>query len=189
MGDGGGGHCLVCMEWHPSGWSVNLPLHHKVQKFSSGTGYPGGPGKRAAKRLWCGGVVVKKFWLAFVCCINFRHFLHHASKRNTVHITAAGPVSNTADTPGSRYPEFRFVASTAAADPRLSWYRCTELRCRHPAAVVRFGASRCCHGNRPDAAAGATWWTTYQRCKHATPQCRCAVCRCETAIDIVVSHR
>jgi len=27
--------------------SVNLPLHHKVQKF-----HPGGPGKRAIKRLW-----------------------------------------------------------------------------------------------------------------------------------------
>jgi len=35
--------------------SVNLPLHHKVEKFSSGTAHPGGPGKRAVKRLWCGG--------------------------------------------------------------------------------------------------------------------------------------
>ena len=37
--------------------SVNLPLHHKVQKFSSGTGSPGwswGPGERAVNRLWCG---------------------------------------------------------------------------------------------------------------------------------------
>jgi len=34
--------------------SVNLPLHHKVQKFSSGTGSPDGPGKRAIKWLWCG---------------------------------------------------------------------------------------------------------------------------------------
>jgi len=25
--------------------SVNLPLNHKVQKFSSGTTHPGGPGK------------------------------------------------------------------------------------------------------------------------------------------------
>ena len=35
--------------------SVNLPLHHKVQNFSSGTCSPGslgGPGKRAVKRLW-----------------------------------------------------------------------------------------------------------------------------------------
>ena len=31
--------------------SVNLPLHHKVQKFSSGTGSPEGPRKRAVKRL------------------------------------------------------------------------------------------------------------------------------------------
>jgi len=36
--------------------SVNLPLHHTVQKFSSGTGYPGGPGKRAVNG--CGGMVV-----------------------------------------------------------------------------------------------------------------------------------
>jgi len=31
-GDGGGGHWLVRMEWHPAGWSmsasVNLPLHN-----------------------------------------------------------------------------------------------------------------------------------------------------------------
>ena len=32
--------------------SVNLPLHHKAQKFSSGTGLPDGPGKRTVKRLW-----------------------------------------------------------------------------------------------------------------------------------------
>jgi len=25
-GDGGGGHCLVWIEWHPSGWSVCLPM-------------------------------------------------------------------------------------------------------------------------------------------------------------------
>ena len=36
--------------------SVNLPLHHKVQKFSSGTGSPiGCPGKRAMKRMYGGG--------------------------------------------------------------------------------------------------------------------------------------
>jgi len=32
--------------------SVNLPLHHKVQKFSSGTGSPGWSRKRAVKQLW-----------------------------------------------------------------------------------------------------------------------------------------
>jgi len=32
--------------------SVNLPLHHKVQKFSSGTGSPEWSWKRAVKRLW-----------------------------------------------------------------------------------------------------------------------------------------
>jgi len=32
--------------------SVNLPLHHKVQKFSSGTGSPGWSRKKAVKQLW-----------------------------------------------------------------------------------------------------------------------------------------
>jgi len=32
--------------------SVDLPLHHKVQKFSSGTSSPGWPRKRAVKWLW-----------------------------------------------------------------------------------------------------------------------------------------
>jgi len=32
--------------------SVNLPLHHKVQKFSSGPSSPGWSRKRAVKRLW-----------------------------------------------------------------------------------------------------------------------------------------
>jgi len=44
MGDGGGEHWLVWMEWRPAGWSVSasfgLPLQQKVQRFSSGTGSP-----------------------------------------------------------------------------------------------------------------------------------------------------
>jgi len=60
-GDGGGEHWLVRMEWRPAGWlvsaSVNLPLHHKVQKFSSGTGSPGWSRKKGRKMVvvwWCG---------------------------------------------------------------------------------------------------------------------------------------
>ena len=33
--------------------SVNLPLHHKVHKFSSGTGSPEWSQKRAIKGLFC----------------------------------------------------------------------------------------------------------------------------------------
>jgi len=55
MGDGGGGHWLVRMEWRPAGWlvspCVNLPLHHKVQKFSSGTGSPGWSRKKGRKMV------------------------------------------------------------------------------------------------------------------------------------------
>jgi len=62
FGDGGGGHCLVRMEWRPSGWSVclpvNLPLHHKVQKFSSGTGSPGWSRKKGHKMVVVVVVVV-----------------------------------------------------------------------------------------------------------------------------------
>jgi len=51
---GGGGHCLVQMEWCPAGWlvsaSVNLPLHHKVQKFS-GNGSPGWSWKKGCKMV------------------------------------------------------------------------------------------------------------------------------------------
>jgi len=33
--------------------SVNLPLHHKVQKFSSGTGSPGWSQKKGHKMVVC----------------------------------------------------------------------------------------------------------------------------------------
>ena len=36
--------------------SVNLPLHHiKSRSSLRAPAHPGGPGKRAVKRLWCGG--------------------------------------------------------------------------------------------------------------------------------------
>jgi len=54
-GDGGGGLWLVRMEWRPARWSmsasVNLPLHHKVQEFSSGTGSPGWSRKKGRKTV------------------------------------------------------------------------------------------------------------------------------------------
>jgi len=57
MGDGGGGHCSVQMEWHPAGWSAYLPLlifpcTTKSPNFSSGTGSPGWSWKRAVKWLY-----------------------------------------------------------------------------------------------------------------------------------------
>ena len=50
--------------------SVNLPLHLKVQKFSSGTGLPGWSRKRAIKRL-C------------VCvCVQTQDFYSHITDKN-----------------------------------------------------------------------------------------------------------
>jgi len=57
-GDGGGRHCLVLMGWRPDGWSVCLPLLifpciMKSRSSLLAPAHPGGPGKRAVKRLWC----------------------------------------------------------------------------------------------------------------------------------------
>jgi len=41
--------------------SVNLPLHHKVQNFSSGTGSSGWSWKKAVKRLCRGGACLQYF--------------------------------------------------------------------------------------------------------------------------------
>jgi len=62
-GDGGGGYWLVRMEWRPARWSVCLPLliFPRTLKFRSSLlapARPGGPGKRAVKRLWCGVVAL-----------------------------------------------------------------------------------------------------------------------------------
>jgi len=50
MGDGGGGHWLVRMEWRPAGWSVCLPLlifpcTIKSRSSLLAPAHPGGPGK------------------------------------------------------------------------------------------------------------------------------------------------
>jgi len=62
-GNGGGGHCLVWMEWRPSGWSVCLPLlifpcTIKSRSSLLAPAHPGGPGKKDRKTVvvwwwWC----------------------------------------------------------------------------------------------------------------------------------------
>jgi len=46
--------------------SVNLPLHHKVQKFSSGTSSPGWSRKKGRKMVvvWVCGTLLITFWFA-----------------------------------------------------------------------------------------------------------------------------
>jgi len=60
MRDGGGGHWLVRLEWHPAGWSVFqrvliFPCTIKSRSSLLAPAHPGGPGKRAVKWLSCGG--------------------------------------------------------------------------------------------------------------------------------------
>ena len=62
MGNGGGGHWLVRMEWRPAGWSLCLPLlifpcTIKSRSSILAPAHPGGPGKMAVK--WLCGVVIK----------------------------------------------------------------------------------------------------------------------------------
>jgi len=57
LGDGGGGHWLVRMEWRPARWSVCLPLlifpcTIKTRSSLLAPADPGGPGKTAVKRFW-----------------------------------------------------------------------------------------------------------------------------------------
>ena len=59
-GDGGDGHWLIRIEWRPARWSVCLPLlvfpcTIKSRSSLLAPAHPGGPGKMAVKRLWCGG--------------------------------------------------------------------------------------------------------------------------------------
>ena len=63
MGDGGGGHWLVGMEWRPVGLSMcllllNFPCTIKSRSFLLAPAHLGGPRKRAVKRLWCVCVMV-----------------------------------------------------------------------------------------------------------------------------------
>ena len=56
MGDGGGGHWLVWMEWCLAGWSVCLPLlifpcTIKFRRLSSGTGSRGWSRKKDRKMV------------------------------------------------------------------------------------------------------------------------------------------
>ena len=75
LGDGGGGHWLVRMEWRPAGWSVCLPLliFPSTIKSRSSLLAPadvGGPGKRAVKRL-CVCVKCNVINSTKKCCYTF----------------------------------------------------------------------------------------------------------------------
>ena len=69
--DGGGGHCLVRMEWRPARWAVCLPLlifpcTMKNRGSLLASAHPGGPGKRAVKWLWLWGCGCGGIWAAAV---------------------------------------------------------------------------------------------------------------------------
>jgi len=78
MGNGGGGHWLVRIEWCPAGWSVCLPLlifpcTIKSRSSILAPAHPGGPGKRAVKQLrwmhrylWCIGITDSSLFLSWM---------------------------------------------------------------------------------------------------------------------------
>jgi len=81
---GGGGHCLVWIEESPAGWSVCLPLlifPCTIKSTSSllAPAHPGGRGKKAVKRLWCGVVRSVQSLTATMCGCLSKHIysLHY----------------------------------------------------------------------------------------------------------------
>jgi len=63
MGNGGGGHWLVRMEWCPAGWSVCLPLLISpctIKSRSSLLALAHLDGPRKTVVVWCGGVICSK---------------------------------------------------------------------------------------------------------------------------------
>jgi len=81
MGDGGGGHWLVRMEWHPAGWSVYVPLlifpcTIKSRSSLLAPAHPGGPRKRAVKRLRRRNVSMKATAHLYVTSVTVLRRLH-----------------------------------------------------------------------------------------------------------------
>ena len=65
--------------------SVNLFLHHKVQKFSSGTGSPGWSQKRAVKLLCC-GCGSRWTWIIQFLSVFFLHLFQKRTFGNVVQV-------------------------------------------------------------------------------------------------------
>jgi len=107
--------------------SVNLPLHHKVQKFSSGVAHLGGPGKRAVKWLWCGVMIVRngailnaiRYFLLLVST-NGISLLHHFQGITTFPVYVRSPcVSRQLFKLQARYPQqvVKVISHTATPLP------------------------------------------------------------------------
>jgi len=82
-GDSGGGHWLVWMEWHPAGWSVCVwlpllifPSTIKSKSSLLAPAHLDGPGKKAVKQFWCGGVVFD-FIFIHLLTVSLSTFLWH----------------------------------------------------------------------------------------------------------------
>ena len=80
------------MEWRPAGWSVCLPLlispcTIKSRSTLLAPAHPGGPGKRAVKRLWyIGQLVQAKFYCLHALangnqCIRIRQKMRECSSQ------------------------------------------------------------------------------------------------------------
>jgi len=72
--------------------SVNLPLHHKVKKFSSGTGSPGWSRKKGRIMVVVGGGLVV---LLYCCC-----GVHYRLGMARLGLSTEQSVSATAETKG-----------------------------------------------------------------------------------------
>jgi len=102
--------------------SVNLPLHHKVQKFSSGTSSPGWSRKKDRKTVvvWCGGVYAydgQQLPLTWPC-------------PDTCECTCSPTWQSSAGTWGTACDGRASQCSARSAGRRAPSLHCTERRCR-----------------------------------------------------------
>jgi len=113
MGDGGSGHCIIRMEWHPSRWSLLIfPCTIMSRSSLLAPAHPGGP----VKWLWCGG-----------CCGTL---LIVQNNTNTTRRPASADRTARRQFQATGQP----VSGTQASDAVTSWLpryeaKCVQQRC------------------------------------------------------------
>ena len=142
-GDGGGGHCLIRMEWRPAGWSVCLPLLifpcTTKSRSSLAPAHPGGPRKMVVVVLWCHvssfcDILMQQIW---VVRLNSQHKGHLSSRC----VNSQFKSLETIRFSGSFYPSSLSAIKALMCSDMLAGWQKQTLACKilpqlHPKALV-----------------------------------------------------
>ena len=171
MGDGGGGHCLVRMQWRPAGWSVCLPLlifpcTIKSRSSLLAPAHPGGPGKRAVKRLWWYVVIATKPMHR----LQIRPIVHNQRALSTIpssYIRIRAVLWECGEGQTHRHTDGHRRSWPLYTSHFLQFTRNVIIKGRHITAeeALRFslwGSAQAAHNNKTCSAAHALWHTYTQ---------------------------